>query len=70
MDNSWPIPLMFKPLNHGVDLPVNALTKHVSGSAFCAVGSLAVSKALLPSVSLYHSLLGVSVSDEQCADLV
>ncbi len=70
MDNSWATPLIFKPLNHGVDLSVNALTKHVSGTSECVVGSLAVSKALLPSISLYHSLLGVSVSDEQCADLL
>ncbi|MFP3018978.1 MAG: PLP-dependent transferase [Candidatus Hodgkinia cicadicola] len=70
MDNSWATPLVFKPLTHGVDLSINALTKHVSGTSEYVVGSLAVTKALTPIISLYHSLLGVSVSDEQCIDLL
>ncbi|MGP1914263.1 MAG: PLP-dependent transferase [Candidatus Hodgkinia cicadicola] len=70
MDNSWATPLVFKPLNHGVDLSINALTKHVSGTSEYIVGSLAVNKALIPNISLYHSLLGISVSDEQCIDLL
>ncbi|MGP1925300.1 MAG: PLP-dependent transferase [Candidatus Hodgkinia cicadicola] len=70
MDNSWATPLIFKPLNHGVDLSINALTKHVSGSSECVVGSLAVNKALASSISLYHSLLGISVSNEQCVELL
>ncbi|MGP1919374.1 MAG: PLP-dependent transferase [Candidatus Hodgkinia cicadicola] len=70
MDNSWSTPLIFKPLRNGVDLSINALTKHISGSSGYVVGSLAVSEALIPIISLYHSLLGVSVSDEQCIVLL
>lgn len=62
--------MVFKPLAHGVDVSVNALTKHVSGSSDYVVGSLAVNDRSSSAIALYHSLFGVSVSNEQCADLL
>ena len=41
MDNTWAAGLLFKPLAHGVDLSVQALTKYVGGHSDVFMGSVA-----------------------------
>jgi cystathionine beta-lyase len=41
MDNTWGAGLLFKPLAHGVDLSVQALTKYVGGHSDVFMGSVA-----------------------------
>lgn len=41
-DNTWAAGLLFKPLAHGVDLSVQALTKYVCGHSDVFMGSVAV----------------------------
>ena len=41
MDNTWAAGLWFKPLDHGVDLSVQALTKYVGGHSDVLMGSAA-----------------------------
>jgi len=41
MDNTWAAGLHFKPLDHGVDLSVQALTKYVGGHSDVFMGSVA-----------------------------
>ena len=40
MDNTWAAGLLFKPLAHGVDLSVQALTKYVGGHSDVFMGSV------------------------------
>lgn len=42
MDNTWGAGLLFKPLLHGVDISVQALTKYVGGHSDLFMGSAAV----------------------------
>ena len=42
IDNTWGAGLLFKPLDHGVDLSIQALTKYVGGHADVFMGSVAV----------------------------
>lgn len=42
MDNTWGAGLLFKPLAHGVDVSVQALTKYVGGHSDAFMGSAAV----------------------------
>lgn len=42
IDNTWAAGLAFKPLEHGVDVSVQALTKYVSGHSDVLIGSVAV----------------------------
>ena len=42
IDNTWGAGLLFKPLEHGVDLSIQALTKYVSGGSDVFMGSVAV----------------------------
>ncbi len=43
MDNTWAAGLYFKPLDHGVDISVQALTKYVGGHSDVLMGSAATS---------------------------
>ncbi len=47
IDNTWGAGLLFKPLDHGVDLSIQALTKYVSGGSDVFMGSVAVSDPAL-----------------------
>ena len=38
-DNTWATPLFFKPLDHGVDISVEACTKYIGGHSDAMVGS-------------------------------
>jgi len=45
MDNTWASGLAFRPLAHGVDVSVQAVTKYVAGHSDLLMGSIAVSDA-------------------------
>ena len=41
MDNTWATPLLFKPLAHGVDIAVQAVTKYIGGHSDLMMGVVA-----------------------------
>jgi len=43
MDNTWATPLFFRPLDHGVDIVIEAATKYISGHADVMLGTITVS---------------------------
>lgn len=45
MDNTWAAGLFYKPLDHGVDLSIQALTKYVGGHSDLFMGSAATGDA-------------------------
>jgi cystathionine beta-lyase len=47
MDNTWGAGLLFKPLEHGVDLSVQALTKYMGGHSDVFMGSVAAATPAL-----------------------
>ncbi len=47
IDNTWGAGLLFKPLAHGVDISIQALTKYVGGHSDCFMGSAVVKDAKL-----------------------
>jgi cystathionine beta-lyase len=65
-DNTWASPLLFKPLAHGVDFAVEALTKYVGGHSDLLLGSITVAdldlrKALKDSLRM----IGIGVSPDE-----
>lgn len=67
-DNTWATPLLFKPLLHGVDFVVEALTKYIAGHSDVVLGSISVRD-----MQLYQRLwdtlqvIGTGVSPDDCA---
>jgi cysteine-S-conjugate beta-lyase len=44
VDNSWASGIYFKPLNHGADISVNALTKYINGHSDVMMGAITLQK--------------------------
>jgi cystathionine beta-lyase len=66
MDNTWAAGLLFKPLDHAVDISVQALTKYVGGHSDVLMGSAAVADEAL-AASLDQAILdfGWAVAAEE-----
>lgn len=67
-DNTWASHLLFKPLEHGVDISMQALSKHVGGHGDLLMGSIAVrDEVLFRRLKDVARFLGYGVSPEDCA---
>jgi cystathionine beta-lyase len=67
-DNTWASHLLFKPLSHGVDITMQALSKHAGGHGDLLMGSLAVrDEALFRRLKDTARFLGYGVSPDDCA---
>lgn len=59
MDNTWATPLYFRPLDHGVDISINAATKYPSGHSDVLAGLIAANARAFPKVLKTHGDLGI-----------
>ncbi|MGY3452809.1 trans-sulfuration enzyme family protein [Bradyrhizobium sp. USDA 4353] len=67
-DNTWASPLLFKPLAHGVDFAVEALTKYVGGHSDLLLGSITVKDlSLRKALKDVLGPLGIGVSPDEAA---
>ncbi|MBU1347378.1 MAG: cystathionine beta-lyase [Alphaproteobacteria bacterium] len=65
MDNTWAAGLAFKPLAHGVDVSVQALTKYAGGHSDLMLGALCASDpATARAIAETHEDLGLCVSPD------
>lgn len=66
-DNTWATPLLFKPLAHGADLSVEALSKYMAGHSDVLMGSITVRDPGLGSrIKATLGRLGIGVSPDDC----
>ncbi|MDE2488611.1 MAG: PLP-dependent transferase, partial [Alphaproteobacteria bacterium] len=66
-DNTWATPLLFKPLDHGADFAMEALTKYVGGHSDILLGSITVREvALHRRLKDTTRMLGIGVSPDEC----
>ena len=49
-DNTWGTPLLFRPLEHGIDLSINAATKYLVGHSDAMLGTIAMRAELFERV--------------------
>lgn len=67
-DNTWASPLLFKPLRHGADFAVEALTKYIGGHSDLLLGSITVTDiALRQKIKLVLRDMGIGVSPDEVA---
>ena len=67
MDNTWATPLGFRPLDHGVDYSIQALTKYVGGHSDLLMGSVATrDPERYRQLRDTSELLGYYVSADEC----
>ena len=67
-DNTWATALLFKPLAHGADFVVEALTKYVGGHSDLLLGAVTVADlGLRQRLKEAINAIGISVSPDECA---
>lgn len=67
MDNTWASPLYFRPLEHGVDLSIEAVTKVFGGHSDLLMGSISMLNSdHYECLRETQSILGQAVSPEDC----
>lgn len=59
MDNTWATALLFKPLDFGIDISINAATKYPSGHSDVLIGLVAANAATFPALKALHGDLGL-----------
>ncbi len=59
MDNTWATPLYFKPLDHGVDISVQASTKYPAGHSDVLLGTVSANERCWP--QLYDTFLTLGI---------
>ncbi len=67
MDNTWATPLLFRPLDHGVDVVIEAATKYIVGHADAMLGTITVStKEAFDQVKWTSNALGNCAGPDDC----
>jgi cystathionine beta-lyase len=59
MDNTWATPLYFRPLDHGVDLVIQAGTKYIGGHSDIMLGTVSANAATLANLKNTVRVLGL-----------
>ena len=64
MDNTWATPLYFRPLDHGVDISIQAGTKYLGGHADINLGTICANEEYWPRVKEANGTLGLCPGPE------
>lgn len=65
MDNTWATPLLFRALDHGVDLSIHSLTKYIIGHSDALLGAIVAKDIeVYRQVRGFHGTLGITVSPD------
>jgi len=59
MDNTWATPLYFRPLDHGVDLVIQAGTKYIGGHSDLMLGTVSANAATVAALKTTVRLTGL-----------
>ncbi len=65
MDNTWATPLFFRPLDHGVDVSINACTKYIVGHADAMLGAITANARTTKLVEDARATLGGCPGSEE-----
>jgi cystathionine beta-lyase len=65
LDNTWATPLIYRPLEHGIDLAIYAGTKYQGGHSDLLIGSISANEAAWPALKRLHKNLGIQAGTEE-----
>lgn len=65
MDNTWATPLIYRPLDHGIDLAIYAGTKYQGGHSDLLIGSISANARAWPALRRLHKNLGTQAGTEE-----
>jgi cysteine-S-conjugate beta-lyase len=65
IDNTWATPLIYRALDHGVDMAAYAGTKYFGGHSDLLIGSISANAETWPRLKRLHSNLGLQAGTEE-----
>ncbi len=65
IDNTWATPLIYRPLDHGIDLAIYAATKYHGGHSDLLLGSISANERTWPALRRLHMNLGIQAGTEE-----
>jgi len=65
MDNTWATPLIYRPLERGIDMAAYAGTKYFGGHSDVMIGSVTANAELWPLLKKLHGNLGLQAGTEE-----
>jgi cysteine-S-conjugate beta-lyase len=65
IDNTWATPLIYRPLEHGIDLALYAGTKYQGGHSDLLIGSISANETHWPALKRLHTNLGLQAGTEE-----
>lgn len=65
MDNTWATPLLYRPLDHGIDIALYAGTKYLGGHSDLLIGSVSANAATFPALNRLHRNLGIQAGPDE-----
>jgi cystathionine beta-lyase len=65
IDNTWATPLIYRPLEHGIDLAVYAGTKYQGGHSDLMIGSITANAEVFPALKRLHLNFGLQAGTEE-----
>lgn len=66
IDNTWATPLLFRPLEHGVDVSIHAATKYIVGHSDAMLGVITTNDRVHDAVRRSTQDLGACAGIEEC----
>jgi cystathionine beta-lyase len=66
IDNTWSAGLLFRPLEHGVDISIQAATKYIVGHSDVMLGVIVTSEDAFLRTARAASMLGTSAAPDDC----
>jgi cystathionine beta-lyase len=67
IDNTWATPIYFRPLEHGVDISIVAVTKFIGGHSDLMMGTIAANKTHWQQLHQAYERLGLYVGPDDIA---
>lgn len=65
-DNSWATPLLFKPLDYGIDIALYAVTKYIAGHSDLLMGAVVAEGKIFKLLYENYKNYGVTVQSHDC----
>ena len=65
IDNTWATPVIYRPLEHGIDMAIYAGTKYQGGHSDLMIGSVTANEAAWPGLKKLHGHLGLQAGTEE-----
>ena len=70
VDNTWATPVYFRPLDHGIDISIHALTKYPGGHSDLVLGSVSANPSHFQTLREGFEAIGCCAGGDDCSQVI